>query len=191
VNSAVEILRGTYCNIDVDVILDGPPNKRLASIQQCPGAWTPSRALLEIETVHLIVSENSTSKRETSSIESSGIEGSSTSNDPPVRCISVRVEGDLDLDAFNRWVLRTLKDFTILRAKGVLAAEGYSEKLAFQAVHAAFHGTPSLTARWKPGEARYSDVVLIGCNIPQDLIEYGLRRCLASSQKPTPNSSPQ
>ena len=35
---------------------------------------------------------------------------SSTAGRPQIRCISVRIQGNLDLDAFNRWVLRTLQD---------------------------------------------------------------------------------
>merc|ERR1712129_20088 len=99
--------------------------------------------------------------------------------EPGVRCVSIRVDGSLDLDAFNRWVLTTLADFEVLRAKGVLAAAGHDEKLAFQAVHAAFDGTPSLGARWLPEEPRFSQLVVIGCDLREDLLDYGLRRCRA------------
>merc|ERR1712039_584927 len=94
-----------------------------------------------------------------------GVSGTAGDDDDSdeVRCISVRVNGELDLDAFNRWVLRTLSEMNILRAKGVLAVAGRSEKLAFQAVHAVFDGTPALGSRWQEGEPRFSDVIVIGC----------------------------
>jgi len=166
VNLTADVLECSYCDVDAARVLGG------AGFQRTPGAWSPDRALLDIERVHLHVGEQPPPG---SAVDSKASEAVL----PGVRCVSVRVDGELDLDAFNRWVLTTLGDMEVLRAKGVLAVQGHTEKLAFQAVHASFHGTPSLTARWRLGEPRFSQLVFIGCDLRVDLIEWGLRRCRA------------
>lgn len=167
VNDTAEVLECIYCNIDVARILGG------SGFQHTPGAWSADRALLDIERIHITIGDSM----------GKGIQEPTPGTESAVRCISVRVEGELDLDYFNRWVLRTLSNFDILRAKGVLAAKGYPEKLAFQAVHAAFDGTPSLSSRWQPGEPRFSQIVVIGCDLQADLIEFGLKHCLADGNR--------
>lgn len=189
INRTVEVVTCTYCDVDVLRILGTtaqatpiPAGKR----RQPVGAWSPDRALIEIENVKRSVASNQSigefSEEKREGPQCSPCRGGAESEAESIRCLSVRIDGELDLDAFNRWVLRTLQDFSILRAKGVLAARGHDEKLAFQAVHSAFHGTPSLAVRWKPGEPRFSQVVVIGIEVPADLIEYGLRRCLSDSK---------
>eukprot|EP00930_Biecheleria_cincta_P018305 TRINITY_DN14301_c0_g1_i3.p1 TRINITY_DN14301_c0_g1~~TRINITY_DN14301_c0_g1_i3.p1 ORF type:complete len:563 (+),score=100.94 TRINITY_DN14301_c0_g1_i3:88-1689(+) len=185
INRTAEILESTFCNIDLSLVLGGafPSAGATVSSSRWPtsgadrrwlrrGAWSPSRALLEIESVHLAVPPGD--REDDDKVPS--FESTFAAADA-IRCVSVRIDGELDLDAFNRWVLRILQDFDVLRAKGVLAAAGFDEKLAFQCVHAAFDGTPSLTAKWRPGEQRSSEVIVIGCDLRPDLIEYGLRRC--------------
>jgi len=180
VNKTVEVLPCTYCDVDVSYILSssstGGQTLEQRGRRQPVGAWSPDRVLFEIESIKLSISGGGPTGDTT---QLPTYAPAASPEHDAVRCISVRIDGELDLDAFNRWVLRTLKDFNILRAKGVLAAKGHDRKLAFQAVHAAFHGTPSLKARWLPGEPRFSQVVVIGCDIQPELIEFGLRRCLA------------
>lgn len=170
INEVVEVMPCTYCDVEVSQVLRRHSGFHFARPGWPVGAWSPDRALLEIENISVYIGGRNTSQPATS-----------MATGDAVRCISLRVDGELDLDAFNRWALTVLKDFTILRAKGVLAAKGYRQKLAFQAVHAAFHGTPTLKSRWQANEARYSQIVVIGCDLQPDLLEYGLRRCLKNN----------
>eukprot|EP00928_Gymnodinium_smaydae_P064087 TRINITY_DN47502_c0_g1_i1.p2 TRINITY_DN47502_c0_g1~~TRINITY_DN47502_c0_g1_i1.p2 ORF type:complete len:522 (+),score=161.97 TRINITY_DN47502_c0_g1_i1:46-1611(+) len=187
INGTAEVLSCSYCDVDVARVLRASTSASASSAYR-NGAWSPDRALVEIESVKLALSGGSSggspagAPREASSAAAAAgrEEEAAEDDDGAVRCVSIRLEGELDLDAFNRWVLRTLKDFQILRAKGVLAARGHEEKLAFQAVHAFFHGTPSLSSRWAPREPRFSQIVVIGCGIDPTLLEHGLRRCLLS-----------
>lgn len=171
VNRTAEIINCSFCDVDLSRILGG------AGFREPLGAWSPDRALLDIERLHLEIGSDAAAARADTAEHTPGVK-QPAQNDEAVRCISVRIHGNLDLDAFNRWVLRSLADFDILRAKGVLAVARRDEKLAFQAVHAAFNGTPALDSRWRPGEARFSEVVVIGCGLRPQLLEVGLRRCL-------------
>eukprot|EP00927_Polykrikos_kofoidii_P055677 TRINITY_DN49898_c0_g1_i1.p1 TRINITY_DN49898_c0_g1~~TRINITY_DN49898_c0_g1_i1.p1 ORF type:complete len:554 (-),score=75.47 TRINITY_DN49898_c0_g1_i1:120-1760(-) len=175
INETVEVLQCTYCDIDVQRILcdhfsaTSLPTRPRQFLPR--GAWSPDRALVEIDNVKLVVGGNGSSPVQVFAAQSND-------DDDAVRCVSIRVDGELNLAAFNSWVVRTLKDFKIFRAKGVLAAAGYDAKLAFQAVHAVFHGTPSLTSRWQAGEARFSQIVVIACELNPELLAVGLRRCV-------------
>lgn len=178
VNRTAEVLQCSYCDIDLSRVLGGAGSCG-ASFTSLAGAWSPDRALIDIERVHLEVGADDAACRSvpTESAAKPGCQEGDAEEE--VRCVSIRINGDLDLDAFNRWVLRSLSDFDILRAKGVLAVAGREEKLAFQAVHGAFNGTPGLGARWRRAEPRFSEVIVIGCGIQPQLLEIGLRRCLA------------
>ncbi|CAE8658999.1 unnamed protein product, partial [Polarella glacialis] len=91
------VVESTYCDVDVSFVLSqsspspstgasGPPSHKswLRS-----GAWSPSRALVEIDRVHLAVSSEASAAPE---------ESESTSAAQAVRCVSLRVDGELDLD---------------------------------------------------------------------------------------------
>merc|ERR1712113_269273 len=97
VNRTAEILQCTYCNIEPSRVLEG------SGFNRSMGAWSPDRALLDIERVHVEVGvgtgESTGVKQESSADDVSGTAGGNNDSDE-VRCVSVRIDGDLDLDAF-------------------------------------------------------------------------------------------
>ena len=65
----------------------------------------------------------------------------------------------------------------MLRYKGVLNMVGTERKVIFQGVHQLMGS--DLGPQWAPGEARQSRMVFIGIDLPRDILEQGLDRCLA------------
>ena len=65
----------------------------------------------------------------------------------------------------------------MLRYKGVLWMKGTERKVIFQGVHQLMGS--DLGPQWAPGEARQSRMVFIGIDLPRDILEQGLDRCLA------------
>ncbi|CAE7361326.1 CBWD5 [Symbiodinium microadriaticum] len=169
--NSVQILPCTYCEVDFATLLAGAGKGPCTKPWRQDGGWSPFRALTEdIQLRSICVSDHED--------QQPSPEGPLPDR-PQIRCISVRVWGSLELDAFNRWVLRTLQDMDVMRAKGVLAISGYDAKFAFQAVHVAFDGTVALASKWGKDERRFSEVVIIGFEVRADLIEHGLKRCRA------------
>ena len=68
----------------------------------------------------------------------------------------------------------------MLRYKGVLNMVGTERKVIFQGVHQLMGS--DLGPQWAPEEARQSRMVFIGIDLPRDILEQGLDRCLAESQ---------
>ena len=66
----------------------------------------------------------------------------------------------------------------MLRYKGVLNMLGTERKVIFQGVHQLMGS--DLGPAWHEGEARESRMVFIGIDLPQDILEQGLRQCLAA-----------
>ena len=64
----------------------------------------------------------------------------------------------------------------MLRYKGVLDMKGTDRKVIFQGVHQLMGS--DLGPKWGEGEARGSKMVFIGIDLPQDILEQGLRQCL-------------
>lgn len=64
----------------------------------------------------------------------------------------------------------------MLRYKGVLHMKGTERKVIFQGVHQLMGS--DLGPQWAPGEARQSRMVFIGIDLPRDILEQGLDRCL-------------
>ena len=65
----------------------------------------------------------------------------------------------------------------MLRYKGVLNMVGTERKVIFQGVHQLMGS--DLGPQWAPEEARQSRMVFIGIDLPRDILEQGLDRCLA------------
>ncbi|MEW5862823.1 MAG: GTP-binding protein [Pseudomonadota bacterium] len=65
----------------------------------------------------------------------------------------------------------------LLRYKGVLWMKGKSNRVVFQGVHMMMGG--DIGKPWAKGEKKYSVLVFIGKNLPQDLFAAGLEQCLA------------
>lgn len=64
----------------------------------------------------------------------------------------------------------------MLRYKGVLWMMGTEHKVVFQGVHQLMGS--DLGPRWAANEARESKMVFIGMDLPQQMLEQGLRQCL-------------
>jgi G3E family GTPase len=65
----------------------------------------------------------------------------------------------------------------MLRYKGVLNMVGTERKVIFQGVHQLMGS--DLGPQWAQDEARQSRMVFIGIDLPRDILEQGLDRCLA------------
>ena len=65
----------------------------------------------------------------------------------------------------------------MLRYKGVLNMQGTERKVIFQGVHQLMGS--DLGPQWAQGETRISKMVFIGIDLPRDILEQGLDRCLA------------
>lgn len=170
--NSVQIFPCTYCEVNFAALLSAGAGKGPCEKPwRHDGGWSPFRALTEdIQLQSICVPDHE---------EKLPSPEGPLPDRPQIRCVSVRVWGSLELDSFNRWVLRTLQDMDVMRAKGVLAISGYDAKFAFQAVHVAFDGTVALASKWGKEERRFSEVVIIGFEVRADLIEHGLKRCRA------------
>ena len=98
-----------------------------------------------------------------------------------VRAHSVSIDGEVDLDAFNRWMLALLRDDggSLVRTKGLLAAQGHDLRFCFQSVYMTFDGRA--VGRWEDGESRSSRMVFIGVDLDAKKLTAGFERCAAAS----------
>merc|ERR1711908_83452 len=111
-------MQSKYCAVDVERVLWGAPDGASCTPgvdwrDQYPGAWSADRALLEIERVHINAGVSNFSC-EPCAPSLGFARGDDRAASQKVSCISIRLDGEIDLDMLNRWVLRTLKDFEIL-----------------------------------------------------------------------------
>jgi len=65
----------------------------------------------------------------------------------------------------------------MLRYKGVLYMKGTDRKVVFQGVHQLMGS--DLGPKWLPGEAKQSKMVIIGIDLPREILLQGLEGCLA------------
>jgi G3E family GTPase len=65
----------------------------------------------------------------------------------------------------------------MLRYKGVLYMKGQPKKVVFQGVHQLMGS--DLAGLWAPGEKKQSKLVLIGIDLPKDILMQGLENSLA------------
>ena len=98
-----------------------------------------------------------------------------------VRAHSVSIDGEVDLDAFNRWMLALLRDDgELARAhKGAARRAGRSCRFCFQSVYMTFDGRA--VGRWEDGEPRSSRMVFIGVDLDAKKLTAGFERCAAAS----------
>ncbi|KAJ1482733.1 hypothetical protein T484DRAFT_2641955 [Baffinella frigidus] len=70
--------------------------------------------------------------------------------------VVLKAEDDLDLEAFNEWVMATLsaRGEKILRFKGIVAMQGFEEEFVVQGMHMLFTGDKGKP--WRPGAPRRS-----------------------------------
>ena len=100
-----------------------------------------------------------------------------------VTSVSLRLGGELDLDAVNDWLgdLLAQRWQDMYRMKGVLAIQGYDERYVIQGVHALFEG--ACDRPWGAKDARGSKLVFIGKKLEEKELRLGFEACLASSEK--------
>jgi G3E family GTPase len=98
-------------------------------------------------------------------------------HDDSVTSVSLRMDGEVDLDLVNDWLGVLLNDRwqDLYRMKGVLAIEGCDDRYVFQGVHALFEGMPDRP--WDDGEARSSKLVFIGKELDREELKAGFEAC--------------
>jgi G3E family GTPase len=101
-------------------------------------------------------------------VAASGIRGVSLTSDKP-----------LHGNRFTAWLNELLQQQgpDILRAKGIMDIAGEERRLVFQAVHMILEG--DFQAEWRPGERRYSRMVLIGRNLDEAALRAGFESTAA------------
>jgi G3E family GTPase len=96
-----------------------------------------------------------------------------------IRGISLTSDRPLHGNRFTAWLNGILQAQgpDILRAKGIMDIAGESRRLVFQAVHMILEG--DFQAEWRPGEPRYSRMVLIGRNLDEAKLREGFESTVA------------
>jgi G3E family GTPase len=100
-------------------------------------------------------------------------------HDESVSSVGVQVAGDLDPDRFEQWITQLLRTRgpDLFRTKGVLALKNNPNRFVFQGVHMLFDGSDGKA--WSDQDARESQLVFIGRDLDRNLLNAGLRACLA------------
>jgi len=101
-------------------------------------------------------------------------------HDETVSSVSIKQEGELDLDLVQAWVSDILqtKGVDIFRMKGVLAIKHAENKFVYQAVHMIFNGNFDDDEKWQPDEDKESKLVFIGKNLNKEELDAKLAGCV-------------
>ena len=93
-----------------------------------------------------------------------------------IAAVSIAIDGDLDLETFDRWVESLLdsRHEDLYRLKGIIALAGSPRRYIIQAVHAL--STWQYGAEWDDAPRR-SRLVLIGRGLDRSTIESQLEAC--------------
>jgi G3E family GTPase len=99
-------------------------------------------------------------------------------HDDSVGSVGVRLNGDLDPDRFEAWMVSLLRNrgTDIFRTKGVLSLAGDAKRFVFQGVHMLFDGQSG--REWEADAERESQLVFIGRDLDRTALTEGLRACL-------------
>ena len=100
-------------------------------------------------------------------------------HDDTVGSIGICLQGDLDPERFEAWMVDLLRrrGTDIFRTKGVLNLAGNENRFVFQGVHMLFDGQDGRP--WEADGTRESQLVFIGRDLDRTELAEGLRRCLA------------
>jgi G3E family GTPase len=100
-------------------------------------------------------------------------------HDEHVQSISLSSDRPLDPERFFPWMQDIVQRFGVdlLRMKGIIAFKDDHQRYVVQAVHMLVEGDHQRA--WKAGEKRASRIVLIGRNLPKDVIASGFAKCAA------------
>mmetsp|Transcript_3340 Transcript_3340/g.8417 ORF Transcript_3340/g.8417 Transcript_3340/m.8417 type:complete len:549 (+) Transcript_3340:1-1647(+) len=101
-------------------------------------------------------------------------------HDQRVTTVSLRVEGDIDMQQFKLWLDQLLWEeghatADIYRMKGLLRVPGNAMKQVFQAVHELYEITPG--SAWKDGEDAASRIVVIGRSLDRGALQAAFAGC--------------
>jgi G3E family GTPase len=96
-------------------------------------------------------------------------------HDSTISSVSLTIDQPLDLDRFQIWLFRLLRDHgaDILRCKGILNVAGVDQRLVFQGVHMTLDRAAG--RKWRPDEPRFSKLVFIGRSLDPVSLEAGIR----------------
>lgn len=116
--------------------------------------------------------------------EASAFASEEHGHNPNVSSIVLRETRPLHLDALAHWIGSSLmlNAAQLMRYKGILYIEGRDERFVFQGVHHEFETLPD--RKWKEGEARTSEIVLIGRGLDRTEFEQGFAACANPSTGP-------
>ena len=94
-------------------------------------------------------------------------------HDDDVQSFSLETDKPMDRQKFSMWMQWVLEHFgmDMLRTKGIISFAGYEERFVVQGVHQLIEGVAQRP--WGEGEKRVNQLVFIGRNLPQDIIEDG------------------
>ncbi|MEO9459235.1 MAG: GTP-binding protein [Lentilitoribacter sp.] len=94
-------------------------------------------------------------------------------HDNDVQSFSLETEIPMDRQKFSMWMQWVLEHFgmDMLRTKGIISFDGDDERFVVQGVHQLIEGVAQRP--WGEDEKRVSQLVFIGRNLPQDIIEDG------------------
>lgn len=112
------------------------------------------------------------------SVEPSFLEEEDHEHDEEVGSISLNRPGVVDSGRFNKWMfdLVQAKGPDLFRMKGILDMDAEPRRFVFQGVHMTTEGRPGKP--WKSEEQRHNELVFIGRNLDQQVIEQGFESCL-------------
>ena len=84
-----------------------------------------------------------------------------------------------EISKLNDWLMELLQDHgpDIFRMKGILHIDGQDERYVFQGVHMLFDIQPQRS--WSPDEQPHSEMIFIGRNLDQSLLQERFQQCLA------------
>lgn len=94
-------------------------------------------------------------------------------HDDDVQSFSLETDVPMDRHKFSMWMQWVLEHFgmDMLRTKGIISFVGDDERFVVQGVHQLIEGVAQRP--WAQDEKRISQLVFIGRNLPQDIIEDG------------------
>ena len=100
-------------------------------------------------------------------------------HDETVTSVGLNLNGDLDPQRFESWVVQLLRTrgTDIFRMKGVLSLHNKANRFVFQGVHMLFDGQDGRP--WASDESRHNQLVFIGRNLDRQMLSEGLSACLA------------
>lgn len=103
------------------------------------------------------------------------------SHDDEIQSIYIEESRPLDIERLNRFMSLIVSELgsQVLRAKGVVNIKGEDNRIVFQGVHMTMGSAPDRP--WAPDEPRKTQMVFIGRHLPRDVLEEGVRLCVAKS----------